>query len=127
MNRTYFIDYYHEFGNINIQSLIKQIRTCDFLISDKNSTHRLVGVKFNENMLSPQVCCIVCHIEVMLAVKLAVIFGKRIFQQDELSARIFLKYCCGENITDYIDLFQTAQLYAKFYCIENKNKDVKYH
>lgn len=106
--------YFHQFSNTTFRSLVEMIKKSDFLISDEKCTHRLVGLKYNEKMFSPQVCCIVSHRNIILAEKQVLIFGKKIFPQNELSASIFRNYCCGENLREYSDLLEAAKLYAKF-------------
>lgn len=45
---------YHRATDKNFQLLAQQIKEADFLISDEKCTHRLVGLKYNEKMVSTQ-------------------------------------------------------------------------
>ena len=116
--------YYHQFPDTNFRSLVEMIKKSDFLVSDEQGTHRLCGLKYDRNiMIYPQVTCTIWwHKDVVLASKLAVILGKKIFAQNELSARIFQNYCQGEKLSEYQDLLEAAQLYEKFYTIEGLKK-----
>ena len=116
--------YFHQFPDTNFRSLVEMIKKSDFLVSDEQGTHRLCGLKYDRNiMIYPQVCCIIWHRDVGVAAKLAMILGKKIFAQNDLSARIFKRYCIGETLSDYDDLIEVAQLYAKYYGTERNHQN----
>ena len=114
--------YFHQFSDTTFRSLVEMIKKSDFLISDEQGTHRLCGLKYDRNiMIYPQISCIIWHRDVGVAAKLAMILGKKILAQNDLSARIFKQYCVGGTLSDYDDLKEVAQLYAKYYGTERNH------
>ncbi len=93
-----------------------KIQSSDFLISDEQCIHRLVGLRYkSESMSEPEVSFICSRSEMALAKHFAFLNGKHIYRNRKFSARLFNNYCCGEHLRKFEDLADAAELYAKFY------------
>ena len=106
--------------NYSIENLRNRIKNSDFLVSDDNCIHRLIGLRYDSKTMSEPEITIVCARHEMAAAKqIAFTLGKRIFQKSEVSARLFHNYTSGQKLRCQ-DYNEVAKVYAKFICSKKK-------
>lgn len=107
-------NYFYKYSfDISIEKLHKKIKSSDFLISDKNCTHRLIGLKYKFNDESPIITLICSRHEMAVAKQIAFSLGKKIYSDNSLSGLLYSKYQTGEEIS-FSEFKPVAELYAKY-------------
>lgn len=110
--------------NISIDKLQKRIKSSDFLVSDDNCTHRLVGLRYDsKTMHEPEITIICARHEMAAAKQMAFYLGKRIYQKSALSAMLFRNYTSGQKLRCQ-DYNEVAKVYADFICAHNNKKNI---
>ena len=105
---------------ISLEPLRDKIKASDFLISDDNCTHRLVGLRYDSKTMNEPEITIVCSRHEMAAAKqIAFTFGKRIYTKSKVSAMLFHNYTSGQRIR-WQDYNEVAKVYADFVCHSEK-------
>lgn len=92
------------------------IKASDFLVTDNNSTHRLIGLKYeydNKNDYPPEITIICSRHEMALAKQIAFSCGKKIYTNSSTSALLYSKYQIGQKILPD-DFSPIAVLYAEY-------------
>ena len=106
--------------SILIEKLNKGIKSSDFLVSDDNCTHRLIGLRYDSKTMSEPEITIVCARHEMAAAKqIAFTLGKRIYTKSKVSAMLFHNYTSGQKLRCQ-DYNEVAKVYAKFICSKKK-------
>lgn len=102
--------------DISLEILRNKIQSSDFLVSDDNCTHRLVGLRYEaKTMHGPEITIICARHEMAAAKQIAFSLGKRIYQKSALSAMLFRNYTSGQKLRCQ-DYNEVAKVYAKFIC-----------
>lgn len=105
---------------ISLEPLRDKIKASDFLISDDNCTHRLVGLRYDcKTMHEPEITIVCARHEMATAKQIAFSLGKRIYQKSALSAMLFHNYTSGQKLRCQ-DYNEVAKVYAKFICSKKK-------
>lgn len=106
--------------NYSIENLRNRIKNSDFLVSDDNCIHRLIGLRYDSKTMSEPEITIVCSRHEMAAAKqIAFTFGKRIYTKSKVSAMLFHNYTSGQRIR-WQDYNEVAKVYADFVCHSEK-------
>lgn len=94
-------------------NLREKIKKSDFMVTDDEGTHRMIGLKYDSKKMSAPVITFVCmRHEMPLAKENAREFGKKIYYNSNVSAILF-KYYSGQELMgeDYLAI---AILYASY-------------
>ncbi|MCR5289148.1 MAG: EscU/YscU/HrcU family type III secretion system export apparatus switch protein [Treponema sp.] len=101
-------------SKVSVTILQNGIKSSDFLVSDDNCTHRLVGLRYDsKTMHEPEITIVCARHEMAAAKQIAFSLGKRIYQKSALSAILFHYYNSGQKIR-YQDYNEVAKVYASF-------------
>ena len=101
---------------ISLENLHAKIKSSDFLVSDDNCTHRLIGLRYDsKTMHEPEITIVCARHEMAAAKQIAFSLGKRIYQKSALSAMLFRNYTSGQKLRCQ-DYNEVAKVYAKFIC-----------
>lgn len=76
--------------SIHSEKIRDAIKKSDFLISDDKCVHRLIGINFND--YSPKITIICARHEMTVSKQIAFELGKKIYNDDLLSARLIYNY-----------------------------------
>ncbi len=107
-------------SKVSVSTLYRDIKNSDFLVSDDNCTHRLIGLRYDSKTMSEPEITIVCARHEMAAAKqIAFTFGKRIYTKSKVSAMLFHNYTSGQRIR-WQDYNEVAKVYADFVCHSEK-------
>ena len=108
---------YHKFSfDISVDNIEKGIKASDFLVTDHNCTHRLIGLKYeynNKNNYPPEITVICSRHEMAVAKQSAFSCGKKIYTNSSTSALLYSKYQIGQKILPD-DCSPIAVLYAEY-------------
>ena len=100
--------------------LREKIKDSDLLVADDKGIHRLIGLKYREEIVNaPVVTCVCMRHEMALAKQIAFETGKRIFYDSNVSAGLF-DYQRGEVICPMELLEPLAKMFAKELCSKRK-------
>lgn len=106
--------------NISMENLRNRIKSSDFLVSDDNCTHRLIGLRYDSKTMSEPEITIVCsRHEMATAKQIAFTLGKRIYTKSKVSAMLFHNYTNGQRLR-WQDYNEVAKVYADFVCYSEK-------
>ena len=106
--------------DISLENLRNKIKSSDFLVSDYNCTHRLVGLRYDsKTMHEPKITIVCARYEMAAAKQIAFSLGKRIYQKSEFSAMLFHNYSNGQKIRCQ-DYNEVAKVYADYFCYRKK-------
>ncbi|MBP5601932.1 MAG: hypothetical protein J6X78_04315 [Treponema sp.] len=97
----------------NNPELLQKIKEADFLVSD-SQCRRLIGLKYDERKMTEPKICFICFLysDIILARQYCVIYGKKIYEDNELSAVLFNHSCVKE--LELKDLRKLVILYTRF-------------
>lgn len=103
-------------SKVSVTILHQGIKSSDFLVSDDNCTHRLVGLRYDsKSMHEPEITIVCARHEMAVAKQIAFSLGKRIYQKSALSAMLFRNYNSGQKLRCQ-DYNEVAKIYASFIC-----------
>lgn len=106
--------------SIPSEKIREAIKTSDFLVSDDKCIHRLIGIKYND--FSPKITIVCTRNEMVIAKQIAFELGKKIYNNNLLSARLFYNYNKGQDICNDLNslgsLFKIYKMWSKrsFHC-----------
>ncbi len=106
--------------NISMENLRNRIKSSDFLVSDDNCTHRLIGLRYDSKTMSePEITIVCARHEMATAKQIAFTLGKRIYTKSKVSAMLFHNYTNGQRLR-WQDYNEVAKVYADFVCYSEK-------
>ena len=83
-------------SKVSVTILQNGIKSSDFLVSDDNCTHRLVGLRYDsKTMHGPEITIVCARHEMAAAKQIAFSLGKRIYQKSALAVMLFHNYTSG--------------------------------
>ena len=113
----------NHFNKFDTSILCNRIIESDFLISDDNCTHRLIGLHYIRGGLYAPIITVICtRNEMAYAKKIAFENGKKIYRHSKISAILFKKYPVGAEINPE-DFSYVVNFYANFYEKQDNNKN----
>ena len=116
MNSFYLYANKFDFS-ISSEKIFDAIQNSDFLVSDEKCIHRIIGIKYND--YSPKITIVCTRHEMVIAKQKAFELGKKIYNNNLLSARLFYNYNKGQEVCD--DLNSLGSL-LKIYRMWSKTK-----
>ena len=114
LDSFYINNFYHKFSlEISVEKLKKGIKDSDFLISDMNSTHHFIGLKYNFPDVAPVITFVCYRHEMATAKQIAFSLGKLIYSDRCLLSILLSKYHIGEEL-EPTEFQPVARLYARY-------------
>lgn len=114
MNSFYLCANKFDFS-ISSEKIHEAIKSSDFLVSDEKCIHRLIGIKYND--YSPEITIVCIRHEMVIAKRKAFELGKKIYNNNLLSARLFYNYNKGQDICNDLNslgsLFKIYKMWSK--------------
>lgn len=101
--------------DVSVNKLLAGMKNSDFLVSDENCVHRLVGLRFDPaTMQEPEIALICARHQMAAAKQIAFSLAKRVYPEPRLSARLFRNYYAGQRIMEE-DYRETAKIYSDYF------------
>ncbi len=103
-------------SKVSVPILQSGIKSADFLVSDDNCTHRLIGLRYDSKTMSePEITIVCARHEMATAKQIAFTLGKLIYTKSKVSAMLFHNYTNGQRLR-WQDYNEVAKIYADFVC-----------